>query len=289
VVPRRPLVLWLLAFAFACVPAPAAADIYWVAGTSANRIGRATDDGRGVNTRFITGLGPVGSLAQGDGHLYWTSGTTIGRAGLDGRSVEPGFIRGIGLVGGVAVDGRFVYWLSHRDPACGNAPGFGRARLNGSGVERGFVCSRKHRTPIAVDRYASGIGVRAGHLYWGWIRGIGRVSTTGRGGYDNNFIRMPSGYTAAGVTVSNSYLYWGSYTPGPPIGRAGVTGARVAPGFINGTSGDLAPEVTVTAHYLYFVNNYFSGMTIARSTLEGVVSWDFISGLDAVGALVVGP
>lgn len=63
----------------------------------------------------------------------------------------------------------------------------------------------------------------------------------------------------------------------------------VNPAFINGSSGDVSAEVAVTPSYLYFTNDYFSGVAIARSTLNGVVSWDFISGLDAVGDLVVGP
>jgi hypothetical protein len=46
--------------------------------------------------------------------------------------------------------------------------------------------------------------------------------------------------------------------------------------------------VAVSNRYLYFTNDYFSGWTIARATLDGVVSWDFISGLEAVGALTAG-
>jgi hypothetical protein len=59
-----------------------------------------------------------------------------------------------------------------------------------------------------------------------------------------------------------------------------VTGNQVNPVFIDGSSGDVGAEVTATARYLYFTNDYFSGVTIARSTLTGVVSWDFIGGLN---------
>lgn len=288
-VPRRPLLLFLVVLASACLPAAARAEIYWVAGASGARIARATDDGRGVDQRFISGLSAVGSLALGGGHLYWTSGTAIGRASLDGRRVDRRFIRALGAVAGVAVDNRFVYWLSDIDPACGDRPGFGRAALDGSNVVRGFVCSAKRGAPVTVDGYANGIAAGGGYLYWGWIGGIGRVATTGRQRYDNNFITVPRDDTVAGVTVSNTYLYWGSYTPGPPIGRASLTGKKLNAGFIGGVSGDIGPEVTVTPRYLYFTNDYFSGVAIARATLAGIVSWDFISGLDAVGDLVVSP
>ncbi len=288
-VPRRSLVVSLVALASACFPAAAGADIYWVAGAAGDRIARAGNNGRALNTRFISGLREVGSLALGGGYLYWTSGTAIGRARMDGTGVDRTFIRGVGAVSGVAVDTRFVYWVSDVDPACGGKPGFGRAQLNGSHIERGFVCSAKHRSPVAVDGYANGIGIDGSHLYWGWFGGIGRVTTNGTGIYDNNFIKIPSGDSAAGVTVNGSHIYWGSYSPGPPIGRANVTGTGVKPAFIGGVSGDIGPEVAVTSRYLYFTNDYFDGTTVARASLQGVVSWDFISGLDAVGDLVVGP
>lgn len=213
---RRPPVLFLVLFAFAWFAPAADADIYWVAGVTASRIARADDQGRHVNTRFITGLRSVGTLALGGGHLYWSSGTAIGRAGLDGRDVARSFIPGVGAVTGVAVDKRFVYWLSDADPACGNRPGFGRAELDGRRVVRGFMCSAKRGAPIAVDGYASGIAVGAGYLYWGWIGGIGRVATSGLESYDNTFIKVPRGDSAAGVTVSNSYLYWAVTPSGHP-------------------------------------------------------------------------
>lgn len=286
---RRLPVLFLVVFAFTWFVPAADADIYWVAGVTASRIARADDQGRHVHTRFITGLRAVGTVALGAGSIYWTSGSSIGRASLAGRDVARSFIPRVGVVAGVAVDNRFVYWLSDIDPACRNRPGFGRAELDGRRAVRGFVCSAKRGAPIAVDGFASGIAARAGYLYWGWIGGIGRVATSGLQRYDNTFIKVPPGDSPAGVTVSNRFLYWGSYTFGPPIGRASVTGKQINPVFINGSSGDVGAELTVTPSYLYFTNDYFSGAAIARSTLGGVVSWDFIGGLDAVGDLVAGP
>lgn len=268
----------------------AGADIYWVAGPTGTRIGRAADDGTGVNRRFITGPNEVGGLAVGVGYIYWSHGSSIGRARLDGSSVERTFIRGLGAINGITVDRRFIYWLSVNNPACAGKPGFGRAALDGRRITRGFVCSAKHRRPIADDGYANGIAVSGDHLYWSWFAGIGRAATDRRSTrYDNTFITLPRGDSAAGVAASDSHIYWGSYTPGPPVGRADLTGVRANARFIDGVSGDVGPEVALSNRYLYFTNDYSSGWTIARATLDGVVSWDFISGLDAVGALAVGP
>lgn len=265
------------------------ADIYWVAGTGGNRIARADDNGTGVNLRFVAGLHDVGSLAVGAGDLYWTGGGSIGRAKLDGSGVDRRFIRGLGQLDGVAVDRSLIYWLSDNDPACGDKPGFGRAGLDGSRLKRGFACGARGRRPVADDGYPSGIAVEGNYLYWGWVGGIGRLATNGVDRYKNNFITMPRGLAAAGVTAGDGHLYWGTYSPGPWIGRADLLGTAVNTGFINSTAGNVVPAVTVGEHYLYFTNDYTSGATIARSTLGGVVSWDFISGLDAVGDLVVGP
>jgi hypothetical protein len=60
----------------------------------------------------------------------------------------------------------------------------------------------------------------------------------------------------------------------------------VTPYFINSTAGDLSPQVTAGGRYLYLTNVCGSGTTIARPTRGGVVDWDVISGLTAVGDLV---
>jgi hypothetical protein len=264
-----------LPLAFAAVaggwfPRTAGADLLWVGAARGSHIGRATNAGTRVDRSFISGLIDVGTLAASRSDLYWTSGTAIGRANLSGGDVNRALIRDLGPLNGVAVAGRYVYWLSDENPGCGGDPGFGRARLNGIHVQRGFVCGGGGAASIADTSYANGLGIAGKYLYWSWIRGIGRLDLRRRT-FDNRFIVLPAGYTAAGVTAGEGYIYWGSYNLGPLIGRANLDGERVATTFIEGLAGNIAPEVLVSHHYLYFSNDYGSTATIARSSLSGIV------------------
>ena len=270
------------------VPRIARADLYWVGGPRADRIGRANIAGTEVDPSFIVGLRDVGTLAVDRRYLYWTSGTTIGRANLRGGAIERAFVSGLGALNGVAVAGRYVYWLSDQDPACGGNPGFGRVRLNGTGLLRGFVCSAGGAPAIADTPYVNGLGVAGDYLYWSWIGGIGRLDVKRRT-YDSQFIILPPSYTAAGVTAAGDYIYWGSYDLGPLIGRANLEGRKVDTTFIEGLAGNIAPEVSGFEQSLYFSNDYGSIATIARSTLSGIVEWDFITGFRVVGDLTAGP
>ena len=281
---RWVLVVVLTAVIWAFLPDAARADLFWVGGANGSRIGRADNAGGEVNRSFIGGLRNVGTVAVGAGNLYWTSGARIGRAALSGAAVNPGFIRHLGPLNGVAVTARYLYWLSPRDPGCGGKPGFGRSRLNGSGVDRGFVCSGEGEPTIADSRFANGIGVEGHDLFWSWIRGIGRLDVERRS-VVNRFIVLPRGYTAAGITASGAYIYWGSYNLGPVIGRAKRDGESPDPAFISGLAGNIAPEVAAVDHHLYFANDYGSNATIARAGLTGIVSWDFITGFEVVGDL----
>jgi len=283
---------WVLGFALAgavwgWAPVAAAGDVFWVAGAHGNQIGRANDAGTRVDPSFVSGLRDVGALAVGAGHLYWTSGSSIGRGDLGGGSVKRAFIPGLGPLNGIAVTGRRLYWLSERNPGCGGKPGFGRARLSGTDVQRGFVCGAGGGQAIADAPYVNQIGVWGRYLYWSWIGGIGRLDTDHRT-FVSRFIVLPSGHTVAGVTAAADHLYWGSYDLGPVIGRAKLDGRAINTTFIQGLSGNIAPEVAALDHRLYFSNDYGSAATIARSTLTGVVNWDFIAGLHVVGGLAAG-
>jgi hypothetical protein len=286
---RRWLVFVALAVAaWVAPPGVAHADIFWVSGGTSNQIGRATNNGRVLNPQLITGLSDVGGLAAGDGYVYWTSGGNIGRARLNGTDLDRTFIGGLGDLNGVAITHRYIYWLTEHDKACGGGPGFGRATLMGTAVDRRFVCGGGRAGAIADAPYANGLAVSGNYIYWSWIRGIGRLDTSTRR-YDNKFITLPSGYSAAGVTVSKNYIYWGSYTMGPLIGRAKLDGSDVNQLFITGLSGSYGFEVAASTRYLYFTNYYGSGATIARATPDGIVNWDFITGLGVIGDLVVTP
>jgi streptogramin lyase len=104
----------------------ASAFIYW--GDAENDwIGRANNDGSGVNPNFIkTGEEPVG-VAVDASHVYWAEqdGNAIGRANIDGSGVDNSFIAGIAEPTGVAVNGSSIYW----DTLTGTV---GRAELSGA-------------------------------------------------------------------------------------------------------------------------------------------------------------
>ncbi len=285
---RLALAVALAAWICGWLAGTAAADVFWVAGAGWGRIERASNAGTSVDRSFILGLSEVGTLAVDRRHLYWTSGTAIGRATLSGGAIERAFIPDVGVVNGVAVAGGYVYWLSDRNPACGGKPGFGRARLRGTDLQRGFVCGGAPARGIADTPYANGLAIAGRYLYWSWIGGIGRLDIKRRT-YLNRFIVLPPGYTAGGVTVAADHIYWGSYDLGPVIGRANLDGGSADPTFIEGLTGNIAPEVAESDHRLYFSNDYGSTATIARSTLTGLVEWDFIAGFQVVGDLTVGP
>ncbi len=284
---RLALAVLLTVWACGSLAGTAAADLFWVGGAGQGRIERASNAGTRVDRSFILGLGDVGTLAVGRRHLYWTSRTAVGRANLGGGAIERAFIPDLGALNGVAVAGRYVYWLSDHNPACGGNPGFGRAKLSGTDLQRGFVCGARPAV-IADTPYANGLGIAGRYLYWSWIRGIGRLDIQRRT-FVNRFIVLPPGYTAGGVTVAADHIYWGSYNLGPLIGRANLDGGSADPTFIEGLAGNIAPEVSGFDHRLYFSNDYGSTATIARSTLTGLVQWDFIAGFQVVGDLTAGP
>src|SRR5437764_13747791 len=82
----------------------AQAFIYW-ASSQDNSIGRASNDGTGVDPHFIaTGSLPF-MTAVDSAHIYWVNmnGGSIGRANIDGSGVDNGFISGVTTPSGVAV------------------------------------------------------------------------------------------------------------------------------------------------------------------------------------------
>jgi hypothetical protein len=138
--------------------------LYWSHGSA---IGRADLDGGNANPNFLppaSYLPPDASLPPGYGypngvavdgaHLYWSHPYGIGRAGLDGTGANPGLIET--SADGLAVHGGYVYWVVVTHPAKGfTSWGIGRARLDGSCVDHGFV-------PAAFPLPVRGLAADAG-------------------------------------------------------------------------------------------------------------------------------
>ena len=82
----------------------AGASVYWgntagpVFGLPGTTIGRADNDGTGVDPSFIAGASTPDAVAVDTAHVYWineTDGHSIGRANLDGTGVDQHFITGV--------------------------------------------------------------------------------------------------------------------------------------------------------------------------------------------------
>src|SRR5215218_9058354 len=143
----------VLTLAFA---ARADAFIWWAnKAPNPGTIGRANDDGTGVDQSFITGVSAPAGVASDGTYVYWAnSGTnTIGRAFVNGAEVNQRFITGALAPQGVAVDGTHIYWA--------NADGtIGRANLDGTGVDQSFINTG------AGNHNLEGVASDGAHVYW---------------------------------------------------------------------------------------------------------------------------
>lgn len=252
-------------FASLALAAQAGAYIYW-ADAQSNTIGRAENDGSGVNPSFIqTGQGP-GAVAVDSAHIYWAneSAGTIGRANIDGSGVNNSFITGITQPNGVAVNGTSIYWSAFNGY-------IGKANLDGSSPQKTFISDPDGPTGVALD---------AGHVYWTAI-GTGTPAYVGRASLDG-FVKEPT-FVAMnlalplGLAVNTSNIYWADFGfggGGTRIGSARTTnGGNVDLSFIGGGSGPCG--VALSGLQLYWANDATN--TIARANSDGTaVNQSFI-------------
>jgi hypothetical protein len=218
-------------------------------------VGRANRDGSGVNANFIPtpGRGACGVAIAGS-HIYWASGGAIARANVDGTGVDLQFIPGLAIprtsrtsLGGgpcgVAVAAKYIYWVSRAESS--KPVTIGRARLDGTGVNKRFITDVTN---------SCGIAVAGGHIYWtnsGFADSrhatdaIGRANLDGTG-VNQRFIRTAS--PPGCVAVYQGHIYWGQFKggfahPSATIVRANLNGSAVNTQFITGindTCGGLA-------------------------------------------------
>ena len=111
------LIVILAALAWA-LPSTAGAYLYWP-NSDGGSIGRANEDGTGVDQSFISGLSisPI-AVAADSGHVYWTTlgvNGPVNRAGIGGSELEEAFIPANKAIG-VAVDGGHIYPVSVGTP-----------------------------------------------------------------------------------------------------------------------------------------------------------------------------
>jgi len=266
----------------------ASAYIYWANQASPGSIGRANPDGSGVNLNFIPAGGTPAGVAVGGSHIYWSGGNAnseISRANLDGSDIDESFITGLANQW-VAVDSTHIYWDDHGVPgAAGNANTFGRANLDGSGVNRNY---------FEPDDTGTGAPTVDGtHIYWTTgINEIGRANLDGSPAGSGPSCQVPgivasgycfislSGELAGATAVDGAHIYW--TTGNNEIGRANLDGTGIDEHFIT-TDNTEPTALAVDGAHIYWTASIIGtggGGVIGRANLDGSgVQPTFITGL----------
>jgi ribosomal protein L35AE/L33A len=262
----------------------AGASVYWgnavgpVFGLPGTTIGRANNDGTGINQNFIGGASTPSAVAVDAAHVYWLNDDdhSIGRANLDGTGVNQRFLTGTNA-GTLAVDGAHIYWT---DVVTGDR--IGRANLDGTGVDPNFITGASLPSGVAADR---------AHVYWtnSNTHTIGRANLDGTG-VDQSFIDVGLNRRPVGLAVDAAHLYWADIRA-DTIGRANIDGTGLNPDFV--PTGPFPFGVAVDSAHLYWTNQFpspdgLSGGTIGRANLDGTgVTQTFLAGLaDPLGVAV---
>ncbi|HEY2477914.1 MAG TPA: hypothetical protein VGI17_04225 [Solirubrobacterales bacterium] len=255
---RRLVLLLALALPLAFAGS-AQAYVYW-AEPLAGAIGRASNDGTGVENGFIhTGGEPI-AVAVNSSNIYWAdeSAGTIGRANIDGTGVEPNFITGIKEPWGVAVNSSSIFWASLSGQA------IGRANLDGTGKNLGFITGAGGPCSIAID---------SGHIYWGnsgLTAHIGRASLTGNSP-DDEWVNLDT-YIPCGMAANSANVFFadsGAFGGFPhEIGRVNINGSFVDKSMIGDADG--ACGLTVNGSRLYWANQGNGTIGVANTDATGV-------------------
>jgi streptogramin lyase len=257
---RRIGLLVGVGFVFALLLVSSAhAFIYWASSQDA-KIGRANNDGTGVDKHLISTRSLPFAVAVNSAHIYWANqnGNSIGRANLDGSGVNNNFIN-VPEPSGVAVTGSYIFWTSITDSAVG------RANLNGSNRQR-------HLIPTTTP---CGAAVDSGHVYW--VEDGGTPSLIGRASFagDNvsqSWVTIPGISFPCGVAVNTANIFWadsGFFGGGTNIGRANTSTGMGADA---STIGDASTPcgVAVNTNHLYWANAGTNTIGRARTDSTGV-------------------
>jgi hypothetical protein len=210
--------------------------------------------------------------AAASGAVYWAGGG-IGAANLDGSAPNEKYFRPPapsdfgGPECGLAASNDYLYWVG----------AFGIGRVNFEGPA----------TPTAISPHLQrpcGVAIDGSHVYWA-DRESGTIGRADLDGGDPNAALIGGLEHPCAVAIDSSYLYWVD-TRG--IGRAGLDGAQVEPGFV--PIGGSGCGLAAGAQYLYFSGNSppQSQPSIGRVTYDGSFrQMDFITGLEEVSDIAV--
>jgi len=199
-------------------------------------------------------------------------GSTSGLARGPRRWALPAIALAIAFTAVLAVTPRaeaFVYWANLGPSFDGTT--IGRANLNGTSVNQGFITGADGPCGVAVD---------AGHVYWGNTGittganagSIGRANLDGSG-VNQSLTSAPD--AACGVAVDSGHIYWAD-SDHNTVGRSNLNGSAPQPDFISPTA---ACGVAVDSSHIYW--GVGGGTTIGRADLDGMnVDTAFITGAD---------
>jgi virginiamycin B lyase len=238
----------------------AGAFVYW--GNTGSTIGRANNDGSGVNQGFITGANQPCGIAVDASHLFWNNDAdgTFGRANVDGSGVTQNLFSGGDNPCGIAVDASHIYWTNTR-----SSGSLGRANIDGSSPTQ---------TLISPLTFPCGVAVDSQHIYWANRDAgtIGRANLDG-GSPDPHFFN--TGQTGiCGVAVDGSHIYWADLD-GTTIGRVNLNGSSPNPSFITGANKPCG--VAVDANSVYWANSFVG--TIGKANIDGTgANQSFVTG-----------
>ncbi len=176
-----------------------------------------------------------------------------------------------------AAGSAFIYWTN--SPTAASTWSIGRASIDGSDVDAGFVTVHAPPSAVAADTQ---------HIYWSGFYGtIGRANTDGSGINERFLPVQGDGNQALGMAVDDVYLYWADYDG---IGRANLDGSNANQSFISLpiASGESPSGLAVDGRYIYWTEP--QNGTIARANLDGGdVDHSFVTGVgDAQGVAVDG-
>ena len=229
---------------------------YFYDGGATSAIGRASLDGSGMNTSFIsTGTYNPTYTAVNASHIYWSGpgpgGGAIGRANIDGTGVNLTLISGLSSSPqGIAIDGSYIYWTNTGGTT------IGRANLDGTGVNQSFI--------TGLSSVTKAIAVDSNHLYWysSATGNIARSNLDGTG-VDSTFIAAAAqvGMSVYGIAVAPA----GS----APKYALSVTKAGTGTGTVTSSPAGIDCGSTCTAEYASGTSVTLTAAAASGSTFSG--------------------
>lgn len=237
----------------------------------------------------------LGSAPRAGAFIYWATTDfprAIARANLDGTGMAEDYISVSGQVGSVAVDAHHIYWEEVPDVSSESNGWIGRARLDGTHIQRTLIPVTGGDTPgpIAVDEH---------HIYW--VEGcchIGFLSASiARADLDGTHVEhgfIPGAQRAIlGIAVENDHIYWNEevgFLPnaGSVIARANLDGTAIDHNFVVLPVDRLGARIEADGAHLYWINapvpQGSSADTISRANLDGsAVDESFVDGFGYQG------